>query len=68
MPWYKVTIADRVYVLDPERLQIGGGDGRNLTAAELVAEWEALGTVELLPDDVDPIEVMRQANRIDPTS
>ena len=68
MPWYKVTIADQVYVLDPERLEIADAAGRILTAPELIAEWEALGRVEALPDDVDPIDVMRQAQRTDPRS
>ena len=60
MGWYKITTGSKVYVLNPERLLVRDEDGRYLTPDELLEQWRTYGTVEPLPDDVDPTQVMRE--------
>lgn len=60
MPWYKITAGTKVYVRDPAKLLIRDEHGRFLTPAELLATWRAIGTVEQLPEGVDPEAVARE--------
>lgn len=67
MTWFKITAGSRVYVRDPELLFVRDDAGRTLSPAELLEGWRQLGTVEQLPQGVDPEAIMRESWRPAPS-
>ena len=67
MVWHKITAGSKVYVLDPDRMHVRSEGGELLSPAEVVAGWREVGSVELLPDGVDPEVVMRESWKPTPT-
>lgn len=59
VPWFKLTVGSKVYILDPSTLFLCDENGRYKTQEQILAEWRQLGVVDQLPGNLDPIEVIR---------